>query len=590
MIHRNHGSITAAGCLLALFALSACDPPAADQSIATTLSREAAASPAKATSTALSATDEKPRFFNVTAASGIDWTHNNGAFGERWLPETMSGGLVIFDANGDQRLDLLFINGRNFPGRPGTATTPALYENRGAWTFVEITREAGLDVSVYCLGGAAADYDNDGDADLYLTCLDRDLLFRNDGGTFHEVGKQVGLSTEYAFGAAVVFFDADRDGFLDIYTTRYASWTPETDLYCSSYGPGKSYCTPAIYHGVPSLYYHNRGDGTFEEQTEAAGLYNPDSKALGVVPLDLDQDGWIDLAVACDTYSNMLYHNLGDGRFEDIALAAGIAVSSGGNPRGGMGIDAGYFDQSGRPGLVITYFARDMVGLYKNLGDNFLLDQGSMSAVGRNTRLTLGWGTFFFDYDLDGWVDLFIATGHLDEKANQVEGQGTYKQPQQLFHNLGEGEYREVTETVGGDLAHPMVARGAAFGDLDDDGDLDLVLTTNGGPAKLFENRGEHGNWLRVSLRGTKSNRDGLGAEIIVRANGNIQRWLVHTGGSYLSQSQIAPTFGLGDAESASELEIRWPSGLVQKFSHVAAGQRLLIVEDKEMTVRRPDA
>lgn len=525
------------------------------------------------------ATDTRPRFVDVTATSGVAWTHDNGAFGERWLPETMGPGVLLFDADGDDRLDLLFVNGRNFPGRPGKASLPALYLNRGGLRFEEATRQAGLDFSAYCLGGAAADVDNDGDADLYLTCLGPDRLLRNDSGRFIDVSREAGLVMADELGASAAFFDADRDGWLDLYATRYVVWSPETDIFCSTYGTAKSYCTASLYPGVPARFYRNRGDGTLEERTREAGLYEPTAKALGVVPMDVDGDGWIDLGVACDTAANLLYRNRGDGTFEEVGLAAGVALSTSGTARGGMGIDAGDFDRSGRSHLVVSYFINESVGLYENRGDWLFFDRAVASDVGRNTRGTLGWGTFFFDYDLDGWLDLLVANGHLDEQAEEAQRPEPYAQPQQLFHNTG-GELVEVTDTVGGDLARPLVARGAAFGDLDDDGDLDLVLTTNGGPAHLFENRGGHGHWLRVDLEGRDSNRDGLGAVVTTTVQGASQSWLVRTGGSYLSQSQVEPTFGLGGAEVVDELVVRWPSGHVQHWSGVPADQRLEIVEE----------
>lgn len=538
------------------------------------------AAPAGNGSLPAAASAAEPRFFDVTEASDVRWTHNTGAFGERWLPETMGSGLVIFDANGDERLDLLFLTGRNFPDRPGAATRPGFFLNQGGLRFREASREAGLDRSHYCLGGAAADYDNDGDADLLLICLGQDLLLRNDGGRFTDVSRRAGLAEEYEFGAGGVFFDADRDGFLDIYVTRYVEWTPETDRFCALFGEGKSYCTPTTYPGASGRFYRNQGDGTFAERTHEAGLWDPEAKALGVMPLDLEGDGWVDLVVACDTTRNRVFHNLGDGTFEDIAMHSGIAFSVNGRARGGMGIAAGDYERSGLPGLVITYFADDMVGLYQNMGERFFLDVASNHEVGRKTLPYLSWGTFFFDYDLDGWLDLLIANGHLDPKVDSLSGFAPWAQPQQLFHNLGGGRFVEVTNTTGGDLARPLPARGAAFADLDDDGDLDLVFSTNGGPAKVFENRGRRrGNWLRISLRGTKSNRDGLGAVVAATAGAATQSWQLRSGGSYLSQSQVDPTFGLGDVEKVDELVVRWPSGTIQRLRDLPVNQRLVIVE-----------
>lgn len=518
---------------------------------------------------------EEIHFVDVTEASGVRFVHNAGAFGERWLPETMGPGVIVLNADSDDDPDLLFVNGTGFPGRPGEATTPALYLGREGVRFDDATRQAGLDFSAYCLGGAAGDIDNDGDHDVYLACLGTDYLLRNEGGRFEDVSEAAGLSRAREMGAAAVFFDADRDGFLDIYTTRYVSWTPEEDVVCSTGQSAKVYCTPGVYRGAPQRFYRNLGDGTFEDSTESAGLAKSDGKMLGVVPFDADGDGWTDLAVAGDTHANLLYRNLGDGTFEEIGLIAGVGLSQSGGFRGGMGISAGDYDRSGRQSLAISYFANDPVSLYRNIGGASFLDLGSTSEIGRRTYETLGWGCFFFDYDLDGWLDFLVANGHLDDDRTTP-----HAQPQQLFRNLGRGMFEDVTESAGGDLARPVVGRGAAYADMDADGDLDVVLAVNRGAAKVFENRGRaHGNWLRVELEGTVSNRNGLGAEITVRSAGGTQSRFVHGGGSYLSQSQIAPTFGLGGDDTVDEVAIRWPSDTLQRLENQPVNRVIRAVE-----------
>jgi len=522
---------------------------------------------------------EVPRFFDVTAETGVDWSHETGAFGERWLPETLGPGVLIADLDGDERLDLVFPNGRAFEGRPGEAALPGVYLNRGGLRFREAAAETGLDFSAYCLGGAAADYDNDGDTDLYLACLGRDRLLRNDGGRFIDVSREAGLADVEEFGVSAVFFDADRDGWLDVYALRYVVWSPENDVFCDTYGQGKSYCTAALYEGAPARFYRGRGDGTFEEATREAGLFESDTKALGAVATDVDGDSWPDLAVACDTSANLLFHNRGGGIFENVAAEAGIGVGRSGFPRGGMGIDTADYDRDHDLDLAISYFSRDTVGLYENRGDLLFFDVGPNSEVGRKTRFTLGWGIVFFDYDLDGELDLLVANGHLDSQVERAQPPEPWAQPQQLFRNLGQGRFAEVTESAGGDLARPIVGRGAAFGDLDDDGDLDLVVTTNGGPARIFENRGPGGHWLRVDLEGTESNRGGVGARVEVKIGETRRSWRVRTGGSYLSQSQTAPTFGLGEASTVDEITIHWPSGRVQTLSDVGADRRIEVVE-----------
>jgi len=524
----------------------------------------------------------KPLFKDVTASSGVDFVHNTGGFGKKWLPETLGPGVVLFDADGDGRLDILFLNGTRFRGHPGKSTTQAFYRNLGHMRFADETRQWGLDLEAYCLGGAAGDLDNDGDTDLYLSCVGTDHLLWNDGGVFHDGSREAGLSQSYELGASVALLDADHDGRLDIYATRYVRWTPESDLYCTLDGKTKAFCTPESYPGASPRYYHNLGGRHFEDRTRQAGLFAPDAKSLGVSVLDLDGDTWPDLAVADDTQPNLLYHNRGDGTFEEIGVASGMAFSESGVARGAMGIDAADYDRTGRPSLVIGNFANEMVALYHNEGNRLFVDFGATSELGRRTLLSLTFATFFFDYDRDGWLDLLIANGHLDPDIEKVQPNVRYAEPTQLFRNAGKGHFEEVTDGAGGDLAEPRVSRGAAWGDLDGDGDLDVVLTTCGGPAAVFENRLDDGShWLQLHLVGQASNRDGLGAEVVVTTPAARQQWRVHTGGSYLSQSQVDPFFGLGGSTTAQSVEIRWPSGKTQKLTNVAA--------DQTVTVREPE-
>lgn len=519
-------------------------------------------------------------FVDVTPESGVDFVHYTGAFGRKWLPETMGSGVVLFDFDGDERLDLLFLNGTRFEGQPGARRTQKLYRNLGQLEFADVTASTGLDLEAYCLAGAAADLDNDGDQDLYLSCLGTDLLLLNESGRFVDRSVAAGLSREYEFGASVAILDADKDGWLDIFPTRYVTWTPESDLFCTLDGQAKSYCTPESYPGASPRFYRNRGDGTFEDRTEAAGVLTPDAKSLGVAVLDIEGDGWLDLAVANDTQPNLLFHNLGDGTFEEIGVLSGMGFSETGVARGGMGIDAADYDRSGRHSLVIGNFAGEMVALYRNEGNQLFVDVAPTSEIGRGTLLSLTFGAFFFDFDLDGWLDILMANGHLDADIEAVQPNVRFRQPAQLFANRGSGSFALVTEEVAGDLARPRVARGAAYGDLDADGDLDLVLTSNGGPAEVLENRGEHGNWLVVDLEGTVSNRDGLGAVVTVETADGAQSWLTRTGSSYLSQSQVAPVFGLGGARTVRRVTVEWPSGSVSERTEVAANQRLRIVEE----------
>lgn len=519
------------------------------------------------------------RFVDVTARSGIDFVHNTGAFGEKWLPETMGSGVVLFDYDGDDDLDVLLLTGTRFEGQAGEASRQRLYRNEGGLRFTDVSEETGLDLEAYCLGGAAGDLDNDGDADLYLSCLGTDRLLINNDAAFQDRSATAGLTDTYEFGASVALFDADRDGLLDVFATRYVTWSPQDDLFCTLDGQTKSYCTPESYPGASPRYYRNRGDGTFEDLTETAGILAPAAKALGVSVLDLDDDGWLDVAVANDTQPNLLYRNLGDGTFEEIGVLTGMAFSETGVARGGMGIDAADYDRSGRQSLVVGNFANEMVALYRNEGNQLFVDVAPVSQLGRETMLSLTFGAFFYDYDLDGWLDILALNGHLDADIERVQPKVRYAQPAQLFRNAGGGDFQQVGPEIAGDLTVPRVGRGAAYGDLDGDGDPDLVLTTNGGPAVLLENQGEHGNWLQVVTRGRTSNRDGLGTVITVEAGGATQTWLVRTGSSYLSQSQVWPTFGLADATVVDRVSVVWPSGETSELAAVDVNQRIEIIE-----------
>lgn len=519
-------------------------------------------------------------FVDVTGESGVGFRHDTGAFGAKWLPETMGSGVVVLDFDGDDKLDLMFLNGRNFAGKPGEASTQKLYKNLGGMKFQDVTAAAGLDIAAYCMGGASGDLDNDGDADLYLSCLGTDFLLVNEGGRFADRSAAAGLSREYEFGASVALLDADKDGDLDLFPTRYVTWTPEADIRCSLDGENKSYCTPEPYKGASPRFYRNEGDGTFTDRTQEAGIFKPAAKSLGVTVLDVDGNDWPDLAVANDTQPNLLYLNNGDGTFEESGVISGMAFSETGVARGGMGIDAADFNRSGRQSLVIGNFANEMVGLYQNEGNLLFVDVAPTAKIGRPTLMSLSFATFFFDYDLDGYLDLLVANGHLEPEIEKIQSNVKYAQPTQIFKGDGTGRFVEVTESAGGDLAKPRVARGAVWSDLDGDGDPEIVISNNGAPAAIFENTGDgHGHWIQIDLTGTKSNRDGIGATVEVTADGATQSWMVRAGSSYLSQSQISPIFGLGGAREVNKVVVRWPSGIVQTVPGPAIDQRLEIIE-----------
>jgi hypothetical protein len=532
-----------------------------------------------------------PTFTDVTARAGIRFTHNSGAFGKKYLPETLGSGVVVFDADGDGRQDIFFINAKNWTGRPGAATVPALYKNAGNGRFTDVTRGSGLDVQLYGMGGAAADFDNDGKTDLYLTALGGNRLFKGlGGGTFSDVTAKAGVA-DAGFSTSALWFDYDKDGRLDLFVAHYVDWTEKTDLHCTLDGRNKSYCTPESYKGQSATLFHNRGDGTFENATKRAGLLDPAAKALGVAMLDFDTDGWMDLFVSNDTQPNRLYRNKRDGTFSDVGVVAGVAFSEAGVARAGMGVDAADYDDSGRPSLIVGNFSNEMMALYHNEGNGLFIDDAPRSSLGRATLLTLTFGCFFFDYDLDGRPDIFAVNGHVADDIEKVQARVTYRQRPHLFRNAGQGRFDDVAPASGPALTTPLVARGAAYGDFDEDGDLDIVVAVNNGPARLLRNESNAANgMLRVRLSGVKSNRDGIGARVQLSVAGQKPWQVAKTGSSYLSQSELPLTFGLGRTAVVDEVRVTWPSGQVDVAARLNTNQTITIKEGAGVTLRAPIA
>jgi enediyne biosynthesis protein E4 len=519
-------------------------------------------------------------FTDITRQAGIRFVHNNGAYGKKYLPETMGAGCAFIDYDNDGWLDIFLVNGADWPERKSKVSTSRLYRNNRDGTFTDVTRRAGLAIEMYGMGCAVADYDNDGYQDLFVTALGQDRLFRNQGdGTFKDVTKAAGISNP-DYGSSAAWLDYDRDGHLDLFVANYVKWTRETDIFCTLDGKSKSYCTPESYPGVSPRLFRNRGNGTFVDVTRETKIFDESNKGLGVLVFDFNWDGWPDILLANDTQPNRLWENQRNGTFREVGMMAGVAFSEDGVARGAMGIDAADYDGSGQLSVVVGNFSNEMVALYHNEGSGFFIDEAPRSAIGPATLLTLAFGCFFFDYNLDGRPDILVANGHVEDHINLVQKRVTYAQPGHLFENLGQGRFAEVTARMGKEFGAPRVARGAAYGDIDNDGDLDVLITTSGGPAILFRNDGGNANrWVAFDLKGAGSNRDGIGAVVRVRSGNSRQVQMVKSGGSYCSQSQLRLTFGLGQAGRVDETEIIWPSGRKQVLKNLPVGQILQIEE-----------
>ena len=519
---------------------------------------------------------------------GIAFEHVNGARGQKWMPETMGGGVAVLDYDGDGRPDLLFVSSAYWPDDPrrkSQTSSLALYRNEGNDAsglprFRNVTREAGLQRVFYGMGASVADYDNDGRDDVLVTSLDGALLFHNLGGRFEEVSARAGLKGS-GWTTSAAWFDYDGDGLLDVFVCHYVDWTPKKDLFCTLDGKTKSYCTPERYPGVSSRLYRNLGNGRFEDATEKAKVANSNQKALGVAPWDFDGDGRVDFLVANDTAPNNLYRNQGDGTFVDVGIPTGVAVDEAGRSRGAMG--AAWADTKNGPGAAVAIgnFSNELKSLYWTDSGEIFLDESPRSGVGPTSFLSLTFGLFFFDADLDGRMDLLLANGHVEPTVQEVQKDVAYRQAPILYRNEGGGRFTAVTGERAGDLGAPLVARGAAYADLDGDGDPDVVLVQNGGPARVFLNPGDAPERsVRVRLIGSgKSNRDAIGAKAAATIGGRKLAQQVSGGQSYLSSSEKTLTFGLGGAPKIDSLEVRWPDGATRKMADIPAGARLTVTE-----------
>jgi hypothetical protein len=523
------------------------------------------------------------RFVDVTGAAGIRFRHNSGAYGGKLLPETLGSGCAFLDYDADGWQDLLLVNAMDWPGHKKQHSTLQLYRNNRDGTFTDVTRRAGLDVEMYGMGVAVGDFNNDGFPDILITAVGQNRLFKNTGkGKFMDVTDASGLGGRLGFSTSALWFDYDRDGNLDLFVCNYTKWSPEHDVFCSLDGKHKSYCTPEAYQGKTCWLFHNRGNGTFEEVTANSGIFDSSSKSLGVALLDYDQDGWPDLLVANDTQPNKLYRNQRNGTFKDVAVEAGLAFSNEGKARAGMGVDIGDFENSGAVGIAMTNFDNEMIGLYRFTGKGAYEDVATPAGVGLPSKTTLGFGCAFLDADLDGFLDLVVANGHIDDTVRNIRGNVGYAQPPQLFLNSGKRRFRDVAEDLGEGFRSAKVGRGLAYGDFDRDGDLDLLMTTNNGPAYLYRNDQLAGNRsIRFHLTGTQSNRDAIGASVRIEHGGVTQSRLVKGGSSYLSQSELPVTFGVAKLDKIARAIVQWPNGRTEEFKDLATGRAYDCVEGK---------
>jgi hypothetical protein len=519
-------------------------------------------------------------FTDVSAAAGLRWRHTNGATGRHLFVETTGGGVAFLDFNNDGLLDLFALQSGPVPGAVGAERRfpkrNALYRNDGSGTFTDVTAGSGLDVDTgYGQGVAAADYDNDGWTDLYLTAYGGNHLFHNNGnGTFTDVTRAAGLADRAAeppWPLSAAWGDYDNDGRLDLFVCHYVRWSPRLDKHCPRADGQLAYCRPQVYEGSHSRLYHNNGDGTFTDVTRRSGVGRLTGKSMGTVWLDFDDDGWMDLFVTNDTVQNFLLHNNGDGTFTDVGLTAGVGVGPSGEPLSGMGIGRGDFDNDGREDLFVVNFAGQPKTAYRNLGHGLFADRSYASNLASSNLQFLGFGLECVDYDLDGYRDLVVGNGHVLDNPDVLGKGATYAQSQQLFHNQHDGTFAEDRRSLG-DLVKPRVTRGLAVGDYDNDGDIDVAMVDQNGPLQLFRNDGGNRNhWITFRLEGVRGNRDAVGAKLFLTTSRLRQTAWVHGGSSYCSESDRRITFGLGPETEIRSLQVRWPLGQVQGFGPLSA-------------------
>jgi hypothetical protein len=529
-------------------------------------------------------------FENIAPRAGVPFRHQASKTSQKYLPETMGAGVAMFDYNNDGLLDLFFVNGAALkdpmppeakPDKSDSRYWNRLYRNNGDGTFTDVTERAGLRGEGYGMGVAVGDFNNDGWPDLYVTNFGRNILYRNNGdGTFTDVTEAAGVAGS-GWSVSACFTDYDRDGRLDLIVTRYLDWDFSRNIYCGERRPGyRAYCHPNEFKPAASLVFHNNGNGTFTDVSAASRLGAIPSKGLGIAVNDFDRDGWPDIAIANDSFPEQLFRNNRDGTFTDIAEQSGAAFDDDGKTFAGMGIDFGDYRNDGWPALFIDTLASQRYALYRNLKGESFEYVSAVAGIARATASHSGWGAKFIDYDNDGWKDLFIAQGHVMDNIELTQSAARYLEPMLLLRNR-KGVFEDVSTACGEPFRMPLAARGAAFGDLNNDGFIDIAVSCNNGPALILMNRGGNGNhWLLVNTIGTRSNRDGIGAAIhLISASGEEQHGFVSTAGSYASSSDKRVHFGLGSASEIRLLEVTWPSGTIQRLQNLKADQVLTVRE-----------
>jgi hypothetical protein len=536
--------------------------------------------------------NSKIQFTNITQSSGINFVHETGAFGLKWMPETMGSGAGFIDYNNDGLPDLFLVNSTYWKGHEKSphAPTQKLYQNLGNGKFQDVTFQSGLNIDLYGMGCSFADFDNDGDSDIYLTALGDNKLLRNDSGKFTDVTAAFNVSGSSnkkgeppAWSTGSVWLDIDRDGWLDLFVCNYVKWTPETDIFTTLNGRMKSYATPQQYQGETCRLYRNLKGQGFKDITKQAGLFNPEGKSLGVSVADFNEDNWLDIVVANDTQPNYLYINNQNSTFVESGFKAGVAYDEFGRARGSMGIDVADISNTGKLSIAIGNFSREPLALFTQIEQGLFQDLAGQMRLNEASLLRLTFGLLFEDFNLDSYVDLCVVNGHIEPEINQVQKDINFAQSPQLFLNNRKGRFIEITDQLSNDFKEPVVGRGLAAADIDNDGDLDLVITTNGNAPKLLRNDLPQNdvNWIKLILKGEGPNLQAVGAKVVVWSGNLKQIKMVRTGSSYVSQSYINELiFGLGQYQSADSLEVVWPTtGRIDKFGPAIAGKSYILFE-----------